>query len=444
MAKTERLIGKYYWQILFLTFLLSFIVRVVLIFWRQTYVADYGRTDIGGIPYNLVNGLGYTYLGMPSSYFGPGYTYVWAVAMLLFGREGGQLGVQLLQAVLLSLAPWPLFYFARHAFGTAVALVSATWMAFYPELLVLSSTMYSDSLAVFLWCAVLGLYAALVGKKRPSTWLAILLGATLGLLALTKGRMLAFAAVVLLALLVNGLRAVWPTRALLSRRVLLPILAGLVMLLAILPWTARNYAVHDTFMPLESTMGFNLWLGHNPAATGTGKARLGNTAVAGGEFDETAGEGAAFPVPAALEAALATCQTEVTCDELYQADALAFIRANPERVIELSGYKALYAWWFDPTSAAARSILYRVPWVVTLVFFALGALHRLFVARRVDWLMWAILLVSTLLQMLFFVVPRLRYPVYPIVFVFAGYGAWLLARAVLARYADPRPAPVGS
>lgn len=422
---------------------LTLVLRLGLIFVRQTYLLSYETTDIGAIPYNLVAGDGYTYLGMESSYFGPAYTFLWAGLMVVFGREGGQLAVQIVQAAALSIAPIFVFLAARHFFNQTAAYLAALWFAFYPELLVLSSTMYSDSIVLALWCVLLGLYAVFMERQRPSYLLAVLFGMVIAVMTLAKGRMLLLSGWLMGLMLLHGLVTVWKERAQqrlrLTRQIVIPLLGGILALLLISPWIARNYAVHDKFMPTESTMGFNLWVGHNANATGTGKLNLGNTPLAGGEFNDEVTGSARFPRSDALQAQLAQCETEASCDDLYLEDALQVMAQDPAREIALSAKKVFYAWWFDPTSATAVHWLYRLPWIVTLVFFVVGAAYRLVVARRIDWLLWGVLVLTTLLQVLFFVVPRFRYPVYPIVFMFAGYAVALVLQRWMPRDDARRP-----
>jgi hypothetical protein len=416
--------------ILWIACIVAFLMRLGIIFWRQTYLLSYANTDIGGLTYNLAGGLGYTYQGFPSSYFGPGYTFFWAFFINAFDLALGQLLVQIMQAAALSAAPLFIFQFARLYFEDLTALLGALWFGFYPELLILSSTMYAESLVMLLWAVVLGLYAYQRRRDRPSYWVAVLMGLAVGLLALTKGRMLFFSLAVIGAALAQALIMQRPLIRLLRSRIFrATLLTGFVAMIVILPWVARNALVHRAFVPLESTAGFNLWLGHNPEATGTGKWRLGNTSVAGAEFDGIAEQGANFPLPVALQVELDNCGSELACDNIYRRYALDYITAQPLQVAWLALRKAIYAWWFDPTSATAAHPLYRWPWIVTLFFAVVSSAYRLLVMRRIDGLLWLILLLSTVLQMIFFVVPRMRYPVYPVIFMFTGYGtAWLMRR----------------
>jgi hypothetical protein len=431
--KTDWIAGKAT-LILWIACIIAFLFRLGIIFWRQTYLLSYANTDIGGLAYNLAGGLGYTYQGFSSSYFGPGYTLMWAFFINAFDLTRGQLLVQVLQAAALSAIPIFIFQFARFYFDDLTALFSGLWFGFYPEMLVLSSTMYSESLVMLLWAVVLGLYSHQQRRGQPSYWISVFMGLFIGFLVLTKGRMLFFSLVVIGAALTYTLVKLRPLRpVLLSHLLRAPLLTGIIALAVMLPWMVRNAFVHQAFVPLESTIGFNLWLGHNPEATGTGKWRLGNTIVAGAEFDSIVDQGASFPLPVALQSELSSCSSELACDDIYRRHALDYIIAQPQQVASLALRKAIYAWWFDPTSATAAHPLYRWPWIATLFFAAIGALYRLLAERRIDGLLWLILLLSTVLQMIFFVIPRMRYPAYPIVFIFASYGFVLLLQHVWLR-----------
>jgi 4-amino-4-deoxy-L-arabinose transferase-like glycosyltransferase len=43
---------------------------------------------------------------------------------------------------------------------------------------------------------------------------------------------------------------------------------GLIMAACIAPWTARNYKLFDTLVPISTNGGTNLWMGNNPKTTG--------------------------------------------------------------------------------------------------------------------------------------------------------------------------------
>jgi hypothetical protein len=396
----------------------SLVLRVAVVLLRGTWTADYSSSDIGQIAYNIANGEGFRFMGIPSSFFGPVYLYLWAFA-LRAGGETGQLAVQLLQAAALSIAPLFLYSFARLRFAVLPALLGALALAFYPELLVLPTTMYADTLSLFLWCACLALYASSVRSGPGAVRPAVLLGIVAGVTALTKGRLLLFA-----ALLLPFLAAGDPSRL---RDVLRPsaagirsaVLAGIAVLAVLAPWVIRNQQVHGELLLLESSSGLNLWMGHNEHATGTGKTRVGvGGAAAPGEggTDDTG-----FPRSDELVAEYRAAPTEPARDRVLRDAALRAIRENPAREIPLSLRKILYFWTVDPTSSVARSPAYWAPWAAVLALMLAGIRDRRAQGNG-DPLLGSVLVFATVLAVAFFVIPRLRYPIYPIVFLFAGQG----------------------
>jgi hypothetical protein len=402
-------------RVLALLCAISFVLRAAVVLLRGTYHDDFSNSDIGGIAHRIADGTGFVHQGMPSSFFGPVFVYVWAF-FLSFGNASGQLMLQMLQALLLSLAPVGLYFFGRESFGTTAALAGSAIFAFYPELLALPSTMYADTLALALWGGCLGLYAVTrnhmrIGAAEP------VLGVAIALLALTKGRYLLLSGLLVLFLAADRRR--WATVAIIA----------LTTAIGLAPWVVRNERVHHRFVLLESTTGHNFWIGHNAHATGTGKAVEGTGRATGSV--EAATPSTSFPMSEEMRDALRAATTELEWDRVFRDQALADLRADPAREIPLSLKKIAYSWWRDPTSATTRSPAYWAPWLAVLALFVVGAGRRLFVERRLDPLLWTLLAAGTALAVAFFVIPRLRYPVYPIVFLFAGYGATIVLTRVI-------------
>jgi len=136
--------------------LAALIVRIIALCTIGSFKADYAKSDIGRIPYSIVQGEGYSYAGRPSAFFGPGYSYLWAGSMAVFGKVTGQLLLQLLQSACLALLP---FLWYRIATRTGAAALPAAFVAaaaaFYPELILLGGTLYSDGIVIVLWSVFL-------------------------------------------------------------------------------------------------------------------------------------------------------------------------------------------------------------------------------------------------------------------------------------------------
>ena len=88
-------------------------------------------------------------------------------------------------------------------------------------------------------------------------------GLVFGVAALTKSQAILVPFVFALPLL--SIRRPWRS----ARRYLrTAVLAGVPMILVILPWTIRNYVVLDTFVPVSTNGGITLLTGNNPSARG--------------------------------------------------------------------------------------------------------------------------------------------------------------------------------
>jgi 4-amino-4-deoxy-L-arabinose transferase-like glycosyltransferase len=122
----------------------------------------------------------------------------------------------------------------------------------------------------------------------------LLSGLLLGLLALTRSVSLLFA----------GLAVLWVWFALRQRR-----MAAVVFLSAtvvVLPWIVRNSLLHHRLIGIETTLGYNLYVGYHPAGSGS------------------------FQYPQSLD--LLTILDDGARDQAGQEKAWEFIRADPARV----------------------------------------------------------------------------------------------------------------
>jgi hypothetical protein len=88
-------------------------------------------------------------------------------------------------------------------------------------------------------------------------------GLVLGVAALTKSQAILLPLVLGLPLLASA-----PRGPGLGRWFRTTLLAGIGMLMVVLPWTVRNYAVFHTFIPIATNGGYNLLTGNNPSARG--------------------------------------------------------------------------------------------------------------------------------------------------------------------------------
>jgi 4-amino-4-deoxy-L-arabinose transferase-like glycosyltransferase len=259
----------------------------------------------GLVANSLANGDGFAFVpGEPTAQWPPLFPLVLS---FLFGVTGSheQLTGELFNAVLGTLTVPLLYALIRRVFGRREALVGAAVLAVLPGQILWTDVLLAETLYTFLLVGFFLLLATL----PPRLWSAVVLGAGIGLLTLTRGEGVVLVAVVLAAW--------WPA---LPRRALLApaavVLATLALVVA--PWTIRNAIVMDAFIPLSTNSSTTLWSGHNPRATG-GQSYAGQDLI-GRRSSEN---------------------PEVEEARNLRREAFEFMLANPRRELELIPLKLL-------------------------------------------------------------------------------------------------------
>jgi 4-amino-4-deoxy-L-arabinose transferase-like glycosyltransferase len=141
----------------------------------------------------------------------------------------------------------------------------AAWMvAVYPMFLIFPLVLATENLFFLFVLASVFVLLKLAEHSQfptPDSRLAIyyplLSGFLLGLAALTRSVILPFAAFAIL----------WIWFTLKQRQG--AILAALALLLTIMPWIVRNSLLEHKLTPIETSMGYNLYVGYHPQSTGT-------------------------------------------------------------------------------------------------------------------------------------------------------------------------------
>lgn len=146
-----------------------------------------------------------------------------------------------------------LFALARRLLGRRLALLTALTYAAYPGCWWAVSSLYTETLATFLWAAAV-LILTLGLEQRRATWFAAA-GLILGLAALVRPTGQAFAVFLLIAL-------VWTYRPRNLRWLWHFVAFTLALLVVITPWAARNYRIFHRPVALSSFGGLNFWAGN--------------------------------------------------------------------------------------------------------------------------------------------------------------------------------------
>ncbi len=228
-----------------------------------------GLTDLTLYPLfaeGIAEGRGYLSLGQhPTAYYPPGYPFFLGVIQWSLDRVGlGEhlvLVAGLVQALLGGLAVGAVVVAGERLGGRRVALIAGTITALWPNLIVHSSLMLSETLFIAVFCVTLA--ALFKVADAPRWWSAALAVAAIGLGLCTLIRPQS----TLLAL--PAIAVAWALGAMGWRRCaasLAVLIAGVVLVVA--PWTIRNAIVLGGFVPVSTNTGDNLCIGFNPDTTG--------------------------------------------------------------------------------------------------------------------------------------------------------------------------------
>lgn len=205
--------------------------------------------------------------GHPTAYYPPGYPWFLGVLAWLTSpfTDAVWSVAAAVQAVLGAATVVLGAMVARRLAGAVAGVVAAVVLAVYPNLVFHSAAVLGETLYNFLFMAFC---VVCLGRSWPESLTArrsLLAGLTLGAAILVRPISLAVVPVVLVA---------WWTahhdRARLLRHGAL-LLAGVAAL--VLPWTVRNAARMDAFVPMSTNTGDNLCIGHGAGATGAFSAR---------------------------------------------------------------------------------------------------------------------------------------------------------------------------
>ncbi|NLA37638.1 MAG: hypothetical protein GX868_18395 [Actinobacteria bacterium] len=224
---------------------------------------------------HIANGKGYAnWRGDPTSYYPPGYPWFLGVQQTVLqwlGAEGSLHRVApVVQALLGGVAVWALIgaastLDANPQRGRRIGLAAGVVLALWPNLVLHSATLLSESLFIVCLCLfLLGMTRLMVGEAalwtRPWWRNAVLAGVALGAATLTRPQVLL--SLPAFAVAIGVLRVPWRTRAALF---LVPAVLGAAV---VMPWTIRNAALFGEFVPVSTNGGDNLCIGFNRDARG--------------------------------------------------------------------------------------------------------------------------------------------------------------------------------
>jgi 4-amino-4-deoxy-L-arabinose transferase-like glycosyltransferase len=217
---------------------------------------------------NLLEGRGFTLEHWGTTYHTfQSYLPYLALNFVVCALTGHDHAVLLVaQSVITAATVLLVFRIGAVLFDARVGAVAALLTATHPGLLLYDTrklhTLGTDALLI-----VSAVWLTMSLAARPSLRRRLATGVVIGLAFLSRGTIVAFAAVAPLVIGRGHRRS--PVAAVLFA---VPVFAGMV--LAVGPWLARNYAVHHTLV-VQTPSGEHFWRGNHAGATGTGYTRDG-------------------------------------------------------------------------------------------------------------------------------------------------------------------------
>ncbi len=250
-------------------------------------------------------------LGVRTSFRAPLYPIFLAIVYFINGIDPSRFfAARLAQAIFLGAPLAPLTYWVVQRLSTfyfppspkvesgkwteRASRISAWLVAAYPMLLVYPLGLGTENpFFVLLLASFLFLLSSL---DKPTTLNFLLSGIFLALTALTRSVILAFAfAAFCLLFYLHGKRA---------------ILSILAFIVVVAPWVIRNSLLHGELTGIETSMGYNLYLGYHPQGNGS--------FVFGPSLD------------------LLPILDDAERDKIGTEKAIEFIKAQPERFVPLA------------------------------------------------------------------------------------------------------------
>ncbi len=340
--------------------------------------------------------------GILTSFRAPGYPAFLALVYAVAGTGAHRFCAARLAQAFLSAALVPLTWaLARQAgFEERVARWAAGLIALFPLLIIYPLALASENLFIPLLALslVLLLRAAGSGRARDHA----LAGFTLGLTALTRSIVAGFV----------PLAALWLWWAAREKRAGLRggLLLVLCFLLVTVPWAVRNTLLHGRITWIETTLGYNMYLGYHPQSTGTFQ----------------------YGISLDLLPILDDAERNAQGMEAFRR----FVQADPARVPYLMVRKLGYLWGLDKRALIyfyGNGLLGQWPgWLVKLVFLlacgplvvlapaAAGGLACGRMGKRKTFIT-LLLLYYTGVHMLIMSASRFHVPLLPVIAVLAAY-----------------------
>jgi 4-amino-4-deoxy-L-arabinose transferase-like glycosyltransferase len=360
-------------------------------------------------------GQGYTwYGGIPTAFRAPLYPLFLAIIYGFFGHQF--LAVRVIQAMMGASLPLIVYVLGRRMFDDRAARIASWVIVFYPMFLFYPLGLVTENL-FFVLVPLTILY--LIKALDTSRLLYYLLGGLLlGLSVLTRSVMSGFVLVIL----------AWLWYYVSDKREALKSWALILLSVALLtiPWSIRNSLLYGQFVFVESSLGFNFYLGYHPEGAGTFDSSIAVDFMEGiGGFDDPG------------------LETEKLVHNLGIQRGVQFIQKDPARAawllvsklshfLRLDKRAALFFYSNNFLGDLPAPILLLVllvlclPWVIVVLLSVIGMSFSRMTRDKV--LIYLLFIYFIAIHILIMAEPRFHLVLVPFLAIFAVQGARILPR----------------
>ena len=277
---------------------------------------------------------------------------------VLFGQTPTAITSLMLLYAICSALVIPVVYQSSRLLSTESG---ARWCAIISALFLpaaYSVTTFSGSPLYHLFGALIVLFAIRVIQFCQLTNV-ILLGVCCGIMTLLRSEFFLLSFLLIAFVVIYSRQKYSITQKIKS----LVVSAGVCMLV-ITPWTVRNYKLFDRFVPVLSHPWFEIWRGNNvEVASGSLFSKETYVWVNPVQFPE---------IIKKMDATAYDRFFEVRVNDIFQASALEFMKANPGRVLYLSAKKIFYLLTIDMADPSVRNPTYLLSMLVVIPLTLFG------------------------------------------------------------------------
>ena len=394
------------------------------------------------------------WLGNEVFYQAPLYPYFLGAIYSVFGRD--LFVVRVCQAIVGALSCATLSVAAERLFSRRAGLIAGLGLGLYAPAIFFDALIQKTVLDVFLLCLALFILSPLVdsphrheirdlkGWRLLARW--VCLGIVLGGLGLARENALVFVAVILVWIAVRQMPNDTHARPGLMRARATEAAALVLGVAAVLvPVAARNYAIGGALYVTTSQFGPNFYIGNNPRSDGTYMSlRPGRGAPEYERQDATE----------LAEHAMGKRLTPSEVSTYWSSRAIDFIGSQPGAWLRLIGRKLALLWnageMLDTESQASHaerstvlSVGGRIGHFGVLVPLALLGVVATWHQRARLWLLYAMTIAYAASVIAFYVFARYRFPLVPLLMLFASAGVCGLA-ALLRAFSPARRWALGA